>query len=512
MNEKTNNLLNNINGYPLDQDQKKVVTSNYKHLLVTAGAGSGKTLTIIGKIRYLIEIEKLKEDQIICISFTNEATNNLKEKLKTYYNYNINCYTFHKLGLDILKTKNFKIASTDLLDYITEEYFTTIIKTNINNQKRTLTFLKIKYNNFNYQKKYELISKKELTSLKDLIKKFINLLKANNYSQTSFLNFLQNATSKQEKDFLILTYYIYYEYQKELTSQKQIDFNDMIALATKYLEKNNYSKPIKYIIIDEFQDTSKVRFDLVKILLEKTNANLLAVGDDFQSIYRFTGCDLELFLNFKNLFPNSKILKLENTYRNSQQLISMAGNFIMKNKNQMPKNLKSNKKEKYPLQIIYYKNITKTFISLINHIHKNTKKPILILGRNNFDINMLIKNNQIIKKENNLIYLKNPNIKMTYLTVHRSKGLEEENVIIINLTNNKLGFPNKLKDDKVLKYVSLKSKNFPFDEERRLFYVAITRTKNITYLLTPQKNESIFITEIKKDYKKQIKIVKNDKF
>ena len=286
----------------------------------------------------------------------------------------------------------------------------------------------------------------------------------------------------------------------------------MISKATHKIKQEGYHKNIKYIIIDEFQDTSKVRFNLIKEILNKTNTSLLVVGDDFQSIYRFTGCDLDLFLKFKQLFKESEILKIENTYRNSQELINIAGSFIMKNKNQLKKNLKSNKSIKYPLQIIYYKNITHTFIKLINHIHNTTKKPILILGRNNFDINIITKTNKFILTNNTLVYKDNPNIKMTYLTVHRSKGLEEENIIVINLTNQKTGFPNKIQDDKILKYVSCKEDNYKYAEERRLFYVAITRTKNITYLLTPEKNESIFITELKKDYKNKIKIVRNNKF
>lgn len=258
--------------------------------------------------------------------------------------------------------------------------------------------------------------------------------------------------------------------------------------------------------------SSKVRFNLIKEILNKTNASLLVVGDDFQSIYRFTGCDLDLFLKFTTLFQESKILKIENTYRNSQELINIAGSFIMKNQNQLKKNLKSNKSIKYPLQIIYYKNIINTFIKLITNIHNTTNKPILILGRNNFDINIITKTNKFILTNNTLIYKDNPNIKMTYLTVHRSKGLEEENIIIINLTNKKTGFPNKIQDNKILKYVSCKEDNYKYAEERRLFYVAITRTKNITYLLTPEKNESIFITELKKGYKNKIKIVRNNKF
>lgn len=348
MNEKTNKLLDNINGYPLDQNQRNVVTSSKKHLLVSAGAGSGKTLTIIGKIRYLIEIKKLKETEIICISFTNEATKSLKNKLTQNYNYNIPCYTFHKLGLEILKEDGYKINTTNLLTYVINEYFKAIINNNPENKKRTLNFLKIKNNNLNFQKKYQDIPPKKLNELKTLIEKFINLFKANDYPNESFLDFLKKAKTKQEKSFLILTYYIYHTYQKELISKKEIDFSDMISLATKKVEKYGYSQNIKYIIIDEFQDTSKVRFNLIKAILKQTNASLLVVGDDFQSIYRFTGCDLELFLKFKNIFPGSDILKIENTYRNSEELINIAGSFIMKNKNQLSKDLKSKKENPFP--------------------------------------------------------------------------------------------------------------------------------------------------------------------
>ena len=146
-------------------------------------------------------------------------------------------------------------------------------------------------------------------------------------------------------------------------------------------------------------------------------------------------------------------------------------------KNQIKKNLKSNKSIKKPLEIIYYQNIEKSFIKLIEKIYKETHKPILILGRNNFDINILTKNNNFYIEKDTLIYKNNLNIKMKYLTIHRSKGLEEENVIIINLTNNTTGFPNKITNDRVLKYVLDDEDEYPYEEERRLFYVALTRSK-----------------------------------
>lgn len=500
----TENILKN--SYSLDEYQKKVVISNDKYLLVSAGAGSGKTFTIIEKIKYLIETEHINENEIICISFTNNATNNLKEKLKKNHNYNIPCYTFHKLGLTILENK-YKIENSNTLDYIIHEFFENIIYYNSENIKRVLTFLNI-HKKRNIIQQYKQIDNNDLDKMKKLINKFINLFKSNNHQKQDFKFFLKQAKNKKHQAFIILTYNIYYLYQQELKSKKELDFNDMISLATKKINQYGYKEKAKYIIIDEFQDTSKVRFDLIKAIINKTNAKLLVVGDDFQSIYRFTGCDLNIFINFKKEFKDASILKLENTYRNSQELIKVAGSFIMKNKNQIKKNLKSTKQEKYPIIIIYYKNLVTSFIKLIEQIYKETKKPILVLGRNNFDINNIINNKFFTHTEEGIIYKNNKNIKLKYLTIHKAKGLEEENVIIINLINKKTGFPNKIETNQVLKYVSYKEDDYPYAEERRLFYVAITRTKNKNYLLTQKNKESIFVLELKRNYKKYIKIYK----
>ena len=138
---------------------------------------------------------------------------------------------------------------------------------------------------------------------------------------------------------------------------------------------------------------------------------------------------------------------------------------------------------------------------MVISIYDLTKKPILVLGRNNRDIYDVIDQEFQLQKDGILFFFKNRDISLRYLTVHKSKGLEEENVIVLHMENSMMGFPNQMIDDSVLKYVSSRKDNFPFSEERRLFYVAITRTKNVTYLLTPKKNPSIFVKELLRDYK-----------
>lgn len=498
MNEKINGILNNVTGYPLDKSQRNIVLSNGKHILVSAGAGSGKSLTIIGKIRYLIEIENISEDEILCISFTNKSMESLKNKLNCFYDYNVFCYTFHKLGYDILKKENYFIDSNDTLSYVIDEYFETLL---FNKQvlKNAVKFFSNKKIVFNYYKEYKKINYYDIKNTKKLIYKFINLFKANNYDHEYFLAFF-NKVFGREKRLLYMIFNVYYIYQKELKSSMKIDFNDMISMATSFVDKNGFFIPLKYIIIDEYQDTSKVRFDLINSILDATGASLLVVGDDFQSIYRFTGCDLDIFLKFDDFFSDAITLKIENTYRNSQELIDIAGSFIMRNDRQLEKNLKSSKNLIDPIVIIYYKNIVYSFIRLIEKIYALSNSPILILGRNNFDINSIVDSYLFERNGDNIIYLNNKNIKLKYMTVHKSKGLEEENVIVLNMIDDKLGFPNKTKNERILRFVSSSDDYYPFEEERRLFYVAITRTKNKVYLMTQKNKESIFVHELKKDY------------
>ena len=498
-----------VNGYELDEEQKQVVLSNNKNILVIAGAGSGKSLTIIGKIKYLINKQNIKNNEILCISFTNDSCNSLKQNLLKN-NIDIEVLTFHKLGMKILKENkvNVNLTEIDLLQHVVDLFFYETIYNYQQYILYLLTYMKIKYNKKNYKHKYqELQNTKEINNIKNTIIKFIHLYKSNGY-KNEYLKIIikkYKFINKKYRYLLIIIIKIMIEYKNELNREKIIDFDDIILLSTKYVENTNNMK-YKYIIIDEFQDTSLIRYNLIREILLKTNANFLAVGDDYQSIYRFTGCDLYLFLNFTKYFNDSKIYKIQTTYRNSQELINIAGNFIMKNKMQMKKDLKSHKRLNKPIKIIYYKNTKNTFNKLLDYLYKNNKRNILILVRNNNDINN-IRNSKLNINDNKIEYVNHNDMNIKYLTVHKSKGLEEETVVIISLENKEWGFPNKIKDEKILNYILPKKEKCKYSEERRLFYVALTRTKNETYLFVKKDNPSLFVKELVKNNSKDVELL-----
>jgi DNA helicase-4 len=213
-----------------------------------------------------------------------------------------------------------------------------------------------------------------------------------------------------------------------------------------------------------------------------------------------------LFHNFEKYFGEHEKLFIENTYRNSQELIDISSSFIQKNPLQIQKKLKSKKTVHTPLYFIKYdkEKLFSVFLQTIENIIKENgkEKEILILGRHKKDIKEILEKdyqNKIKKYDantNTLVITDYENVNIKFITVHSSKGIESDNVIILNMENNLYGFPNKLTDDPLLSLLLSEKEEYRFAEERRLFYVALTRTKNKVYLFIP-KEESLFIEEIK---------------
>jgi len=345
----------------------------------------------------------------------------------------------------------------------------------------------------------------------NLLNTFIYKFKEQGRNLEDFEELIENSEEKERRQLtFIRDFYKYYE--SKIHSNYQIDFPDMINYAYKHTNylRNHTRLTYDYIIIDEYQDISKMRYNFAKRISDLFDAKIVAVGDDWQAIYSFSGSDIELFTNFYNLMGYADIIKITNTYRNSQELLDITTNFISKDAKQFTKELKSNKHLENPIEIVYY-NIddesskVEALINIIKKIYDNNPKDkILLLGRFNFEIENLILTSRFIKADYNKIICKDVmDANIEYLTVHKSKGTGYDQVILINAVNDKLGFPSQIVDSNIMKKLNInETYTVDYPEERRLFYVALTRTKNKVYILAPKvpiTKRSEFIREIEND-------------
>jgi DNA helicase-4 len=365
-----------------------------------------------------------------------------------------------------------------------------------------------------------------IANLVKLICTFIQNFKTNGYSFEKFDSFRYKSNNVRTKLFLDICEQCYHEYSKRLKEKNAIDFEDMINDSAKIIREQEISGKkldFKYIIVDEYQDISRQRFNLTKELSNLCNAKIIAVGDDWQSIYAYAGSDITLFTHFKEAFGYGQELSITKTYRNAQEVIDIAGGFIQKNTSQKRKVLVSPKHIKSPVIIETYTEevdrkqyegkggkyflIGKTVENVVKHIlQENPNSSILLLGRYGFDAYNLGRSSDFVydEKTGNLYSKTFENKPIEFMTVHRAKGLGCDNVIIINARNEVYGFPSQVQEDPVLKFVVKDDHSIEYAEERRLFYVALTRTKNRVYIVAPKEHPSEFVIELLNDYSSNI--------
>ena len=691
----------------LDEDQRKVVLSDEDYSLVVAGAGAGKTTTVAAKVKYLVEKQGIEPKQILIISFTNKAVNELRDKINKELSIPCPIATFHSTGNAILHKNNpeqLNIVDGGKLYYCIQNYFRTqILKdpgvvnslilffasyfdapfegedinhffnhmANANyatmrselddfkeevidrNSKKKVTiqneivrsvqeveianFLYLNNIDYTYEPVYKynipmsrkpytpdflikqgdhiayiehfgitedgrnfLYNEEELAAYKKavndkillhrehnteliytfssfqdgrsisahledsliehgfelrkrsneeiirklidseenkyisrlvyLVNNFIRNFKVNGYDEKKFERLSLQTNNVRTRLFLTIAHACFLDYKRFLVENHAVDFEDMINESARVLSEVKEMKQkldFRYLIVDEYQDISRQRFDLVKSFSEVTDAKIMAVGDDWQSIYAFSGSDITLFTRFEEKMGYAKLMKIVSTYRNSQEIIDIAGNFIQKNSFQIRKSLISPKHIEEPVIIYTYDSTVKdpkadrrsgtnyamayavqtAIEQIIAYNQKEGRKPekgsILLLGRFGFDGDRLGRTGifEYSHKSSKVRSVKYPGLDITFMTAHASKGLGYDNVIVVNGRNETYGFPAKIENDPVLSLVVKEDKSMQYAEERRLFYVAMTRTKNRVYFIAPEKNPSEFLLEIKKEYK-----------
>jgi len=687
------NLLKDIDPkIKLDNEQRKAVLADDDYCLLVAGAGAGKTTTMAAKVKYLIEKKSIQPEEIIVISYTRKAIDELKERINDHLRIPCKICTFHSFAYDIIRKFSdsppevnysayniiFEMLEKEIFndkkmlrkvllflgyyfdlpsdvmkydnlnqfhlakaaqDYetlksgagefvtkvatqrgktmrtLTGEYLRSVQETQIANflylngldyeyepvypypikgarKKYTPDFIirqgehtaylehyAISESNFSYiltpkeiakysaaikdklklhrqmgttlletwawykdkrplsehlkeilikegfilkERDFAEVYKKIIETSKDkyvfkmvqFLITFIAQFKTCGYDSDGFKVLKEKTDNPRTHLFLEIAETVYDFYQNQLEKMNRIDFEDMINDAHYYLseiERQQIELPYKYIIIDEFQDIARQRFNLTKKLSELTKAKVVAVGDDWQSIFAFSGSEIGLFTRFIELMGSGVKMQITHTYRNSQELIDIAGGFVQKNSMQIRKKLLSPINLKDPIILSEFDDTSKpdyamataaekTIEYIINEFGKN--KTILLIGRYNYDSYKLTRTGKFSDLPGNHLKCQRfPEANLTFMTAHSAKGLGYDNVILLNMFEGKFGFPCQLEDDPIMKLVRFEDFSIPFAEERRLFYVALTRTKNRVYILTPQKKPSRFLVELINDYK-----------
>lgn len=339
----------------------------------------------------------------------------------------------------------------------------------------------------------------------DVIKESIN---RDNYQRIikDYIEKLNSEKEQAKKQYSYINeFYIYYQRQLYGAEIYKFDYSDLLYYANKYIENLGINNDLnfEYIIIDEYQDISQFKYELTKKTVDRNHAKIYAVGDDWQSIYSFSGSRIEYIYNFKDYFKDAVIFRISRTYRNSQELLNVSGEFVMRNPDQIKKYLESSKHLDKPIEFIYFDNGQEyeTLKDIILNIHKNNPTHnILVLGRTNaiikrcFDTDYF--NDELGTK---ISFIGYEDIDLEGMTIHKSKGLTFDEVIVIGLNKS---FPSSDKEiywiTSLFRYPTI-NERIPYAEERRLFYVALTRTKNKVYLLVnrDEDKQSVFIREIK---------------
>ncbi|MCQ4796119.1 UvrD-helicase domain-containing protein [Anaerofustis stercorihominis] len=656
MNEQKD-LITNIEEKELDKTQTECVNSEERNILAIAGAGCGKTTTLLARVKYLIEKRKANKEDILILSFTNSSTNELKERIRRVTHEDIDVFTFHKLGKSIINSvdgydvtlykngvskfvsqyldirlkkgkyyefydflinhyheyvpfksfdkkeheykylKEKAIISLDneykmtfeenvisnylFLHKINYEYFMTnplgdefrklcsgfylpdydlyIFNLYIDKEgnkplwgypknKRVaqknydayINFLNTypgfkdkciftysydfennqfadklneeldKYNikrDFSYDDIDEEISRVfayNISFIKKLIANFITLMKTTARKSENVLkidNYYNKAEEIRSKSFYKLVLPIYEAYEKILYHNNQIDFNDMILKATDYVNKGLYLKDYKYILIDEFQDISSSRMRLVDSIYRKSESEIFAVGDDYQSIFRFTGSDINIFYDFEKEY-NAKKYLIENNYRFDSNIANLSNKFILQNPHQIKKELKSKRAGVSSVEFVTSpnkNNLTKLFLDKLYSLPIGSE--VMLLGRYKKDILRYAKTEETEitineEKEVNIKLIRRPDLNINFMTVHKAKGLECDYVFILNTFNNLMGFPCNITDDNLIKLLLKNKENFLYAEERRLFYVAMTRAKEKLFIMVDRNSLSPFVEEL----------------
>jgi DNA helicase-4 len=325
-----------------------------------------------------------------------------------------------------------------------------------------------------------------------------SMVKGNDSSLVDLLNKATKHQHERVRIFYELALPILKAYNEYCVNKSYLDFDDLLLQTIRLLEQNNeirkaYHDRFKFILVDEFQDVNSLQVKLLNLLLTP-DTQLFCVGDDWQSIYGFRGSEVDYIVNFEKHFVNPKVIKLDVNYRSTQTIVGASTEVIRKNRFQIDKEIRAHKKTPTKIQIYRAKEIAIDGVGyMIEKVRQLQNEGIIPE-----DILILYRRSKMFYPYKDA--LKAAGLKVTAKTIHASKGLEAKAVFIIGLTEGSGGFPDIWLDDVVFRVIKDVKIDMLMEEERRLFYVALTRAKDELFLITELGNESPFIDEIPKEF------------
>lgn len=307
-------------------------------------------------------------------------------------------------------------------------------------------------------------------------------------------------------------------YQKHLLKSDRINFEQMIILATEYLRSGQFKVPWDEVMIDEFQDISSHRAALIQAMrYQRPNIRLFCVGDDWQAIYRFAGSDLRFTTEFEEFFGEVKRYALSHTFRFGEVLSAESSRFVLANSRQSKKSLYGYQGHNNPLVLCPLEQIKKKkwLASVLEVIQKETALYAEDIQQDRVTVFILSRFHHFLLNPSELkaYALKFPDFDLLQGTVHSVKGNEADYVLLLEMNSGEFGFPSEKVSDKLVESFLPMAEDFPFAEERRLFYVALTRARRQVYLCYSETTKSVFIEELIKYHKIQYltKLIENQK-
>jgi DNA helicase-4 len=352
----------------------------------------------------------------------------------------------------------------------------------------------------NYQANTTLNYKEEFSGYHENIKDFlvqviriVDMIKVENIDIDTVI---KNAASDQHervRHFYELAIPLVKKYMAYCTDKSYLDFNDLITKTTQLFQHQDdiatkYKGQYQYILVDEFQDVNNLQVDLLSLLITPST-QLFCVGDDWQSIYGFRGSNVSYIVNFETHFPNAKVIKLNLNYRSSQNIVGASNEVIKHNKFKVEKEVIASKKSEHKI-VVFAGNTEEENLSFCY----DKVQELLNDGLTGEDILFLYRRSKMYSPY--FFKFRNEDLRVQAKTIHAAKGLEAKVVFILGLTEGSGGFPDIWLEDRIFQIIKKANHDLLLEEERRLFYVAITRAKEKLFLITQKGNESSFLKEI----------------